>query len=118
MVEEESVEMSEPKPTPRKRSLPPLVAGVAVLVPLVPILVALLISGSGGSAAGLTNPGPVPGPPFRARPATSAPTTPSPSPAAKEAGLRLPPGQGAVVALLRHPTVLRAKPGGRVVAKL
>ena len=118
MVEEESVEMSEPEPTPRKRSLRPLVAGVAVLVPLVPILVALLISGSGGSAAGLTNAVTVPGPTFAPAPATSAPTTPSPSPAAKEAGLRLPPGQGAVVALLRHPTVLRAKPGGRVVAKL
>jgi lipoprotein-anchoring transpeptidase ErfK/SrfK len=113
--------MSEPEPTPRKRSLRPLVAGVAVLVPLVPILVALLIGGSGGSAAVLTNAVTVPAPTFAPAPATSGPTTssaPSPSPAAKEVGLRLPPGRGAVVALLRHPTVLRAKPGGRVVAKL
>ena len=112
--------MSEPEPTPRKWSLRPLVA-VAVLVPLVPILVALFIGGGGGSAAVLTNAVTVPAPRFAPAPAESAPTTsptPSPPPAAKDAGLRLPSGRGAVVALLRHPTALRAKPGGRVVAKL
>jgi lipoprotein-anchoring transpeptidase ErfK/SrfK len=121
MVEQQSVEMSEPESTPRKRSVRPLVVGVAVLVPLVPILVALFIGGSGGSAAVLTNAVTVPAPTFAPAPATSAPTsspTPSRAPAGKEAGLRLPSGRGAVVALLRHPTALRAKPGGRVVAKL
>jgi lipoprotein-anchoring transpeptidase ErfK/SrfK len=112
--------MSEPEPTPRKRSLRPLVAGVAVLVPLVPILVALLIGGSGGSAAVLTNAVTVPAPTFAPAPATSAPAsaTGSPSSAPKTAGVRLPPGRGAVVALVRHPTALRATPGGHVVARL
>src|ERR1700743_2908589 len=114
--------MSEPQPTPRKWSLRPLVAA-AVLVPLVPILVALFIGGGGGSAAGLTNAVTVPAPRFAPAPAESAPThapppPPPPPPPAKDAGLRLPSGRGAVVALLRHPTALRAKPGGRVVAKL
>jgi hypothetical protein len=113
--------MSEPEPTPRKRSVRPLVAGVVVLVPLVPILVALFIGGSGGSAAVLTNAVTVPAPTFAPAPTASAPATsptPSPSSAPKEAGLRLPPGRGALVALLRHPTALRARPGGHVVAKL
>jgi lipoprotein-anchoring transpeptidase ErfK/SrfK len=113
--------MSEPEPTPSKRSLRPLLAGLAVLVPLVPILVALFISGSGGSAAVLTNAVTVPAPRFAPAPTTSTPATsatPSSSAAATEVGLRLPPGRGALVALLRHPTVLRAKPGGHVLGKL
>jgi lipoprotein-anchoring transpeptidase ErfK/SrfK len=122
MVGQQSVEMSEPEPTQRRRSLRPLLAGAVVLVPLVPILVALfIISGSGGSAAVLTNAVTVPAPTFAPAPTTSTPATsaaPSSSASSTEAGLRLPAGRGALVALLRHPTVLRAKPGGRVLAKL
>ncbi len=108
--------MSESEPTPTTRSLRPLFTAVAVLVPLVPILVALLMGGSGGSAAVLTNAVTVPAPKFAPAPATAA--TPSPSVAAKSAGLELPPGHGALVALLRHGTALHAKPGGRVLGKL
>ncbi len=120
MIGQQLVEMSEPEPTPPKRSLRPLLAGLAVLVPLVPIFIALFISGSGGSAAVLTTAVTVPAPTFAPAPTTSAPATsaaPS-SPARTEVGLRLPPGRGALVAVLRHPTVLRAKPAGHVVAKL
>ena len=112
--------MSDPEPTPRTRSLRPLLAGVAVLVPLVPILIALLIGGSGGSAAVLTNAVTVPAPTFAPAPPASAAATAarSPSRAANAAGVRLPPGRGAVVALLRHPTAMRARPAGHVLAKL
>ncbi|HEX3691398.1 MAG TPA: L,D-transpeptidase [Solirubrobacteraceae bacterium] len=113
--------MSEPEPTPATRSLRPLFTAIAVLVPLVPVLVALLMGGSGGSAAVLTNAVTVPAPKFAPAPATGATAaTPSSSSSAapKATGLRLPSGHGALVALLRHPTALHAKPGGRVVAKL
>ncbi len=108
--------MSEPVPTTPKRSLRPLLTALAILVPLVPILVALLMGGSGGSAAVLTNAVTVPAPKFAPAPATAA--TQAPSSAPKDAGLKLPPGRGAVVALLRHATALHAKPGGRVLARL
>jgi lipoprotein-anchoring transpeptidase ErfK/SrfK len=108
--------MSESEATPSTRSLRPLFTAVAVLVPLVPILVAVFMGGSGGSAAVLTNAVTVPAPKFAPAPSTAA--TRSPSPAPKTVGLQLPPGRGALVALLRHPTALHAKPGGRVLTKL
>jgi len=74
------------------------------------------MGGSGGSAAVLTNAVTVPAPKFAPAPSTAA--TQSPSPAPKTVGLQLPPGRGALVALVRHPTALHAKPGGRVLAKL
>jgi hypothetical protein len=110
--------MSEPEPTPRPRSLRPLLAGAAVLVPLIPILVALFISGNGGSGAVLTSAVTVPAPRFAPVPTTSTPATPSSSAAPTEVGLRLPPGRGAIVALLRHATVLRARPAGHGLGKL
>lgn len=110
--------MSEPEPTPSKRSLRPLLIAVAVLVPLVPILVALLVGGSGGSAAVQANAGTA----SKFAPAPSSGTTPStattPTSAPKTPSLELPPGHGALVAMLRHPTALHAKPGGSVLAKL
>jgi lipoprotein-anchoring transpeptidase ErfK/SrfK len=116
MVGQQLSEMSESVPTTPKRSFRPLFTALAILVPLVPILVALLMGGSGGSAAVLTNAVTVPAPKFAPAPAT--PATQAPSPAPKDAGLKLPPGRGALVALVRHPTPLHAKPGGRVLAKL
>jgi lipoprotein-anchoring transpeptidase ErfK/SrfK len=113
--------MSEPAPTSPRRPFRPLLIGLAVLVPLVPILVAVLLGGSGGSAAVLTNAVTVPAPKFAPAPssATSAASGSQPtSPAPKDAGLTLPSGSGALVALLHHPTALLAKPGGRVLAKL
>jgi lipoprotein-anchoring transpeptidase ErfK/SrfK len=107
--------MSESEPT-SKRSLRPVLIAVAVLVPLAPIVVALVMGGRGGSAAVLTNAVTVPAPKFA--PATSTAGSQSGSPAPKATGLQLPPGRGALVALLRHPAALHAKPGGRVLAKL
>jgi lipoprotein-anchoring transpeptidase ErfK/SrfK len=109
--------MSESAPTPSRRSLRPLATAVAVLVPLVPVLVALLMGGSGGSAAVLTNAVTVPAPKFAPAPATPATTQP-PAPSSQPTGLKLPPGRGSLVALLRHPAAIHAKPGGRVLAKL
>src|SRR5581483_5197234 len=99
--------MSESEPPTPKRSLRPVFIALAVLVPLVPILVALLMGGSGGSAAVLTNAVTVPAPEFAPAPSTA---TASASPAPRDTGVRLPPGRGALVALLRHPTALHAKP--------
>jgi lipoprotein-anchoring transpeptidase ErfK/SrfK len=109
--------MSESAPTPPRRSLRPLATAVAVLVPLVPVLVALLMGGSGGSAAVLTNAVTVPAPKFAPAPGTPA-TTQASAPSSQPAGLKLPPGRGALVALLRHPAAMHAKPGGRVLGKL
>jgi lipoprotein-anchoring transpeptidase ErfK/SrfK len=109
--------MSQSAPTPSRRSLRPLATAVAVLVPLVPVLVALLMGGSGGSAAVLTNAVTVPAPKFAPAPATAATTQP-PTPSSQPAALKLPPGRGSLVALLRHPAAMHAKPGGRVLAKL
>jgi len=121
MVGQQLSEMSELEPTPPKRSLRPLIVGVAVLVPLIPILVALLMGGSSGSAAVLTNAVTVPAPKFAPAPGTAAArsdTTSAPTASPQPAALRLPPGHGALVALLRRPTAMRAKPEGRVLAKL
>jgi lipoprotein-anchoring transpeptidase ErfK/SrfK len=105
--------MTEPAPTPSKRSLRPVVTAVAVLVPLVPILIALAVGSSGGSAAvhssAVTVPKFAPAPSTAAAPSSSARTT---------TGLRLPPGRGALVAQLRQATALHAAPGGRVLARL
>jgi len=107
--------MSESEPTTPKRSPRPVFIALAVLVPIVPILVALLMGGSGGSAAVLTNAVTVPAPKFAPAPSTA---TASASPAPRDTGVRLPPGHGALVALLRHPTALHAKPRGHVLATL
>lgn len=108
--------MSESEPTTPTRPLRPLFVAVAVLVPLIPILVALLMTGSGGSAAVLTTAVTVPAPRFAPAPATAA--TRSPASATQATGLELPPGHGALVALLRHPTSMHATPNGHVLAKL
>ncbi|MFZ1992496.1 MAG: L,D-transpeptidase, partial [Solirubrobacteraceae bacterium] len=65
----------------------------------------------------LTNAVTVPAPKFAPAPGTSA-TTQAPAPSSHPAGLKLPPGRGALVALLRHPAAMHAKPGGQVLAKL
>ncbi len=109
--------MSESAPTSPRRSLRPVVTALAVLVPLVPVLIALLMGGSGGSAAVLTNAVTVPAPKFAPAPATPATTQPA-VPTSQPAGLKLPPGPGALVALLRHPVAMHAKPAGRVLAEL
>lgn len=95
---------------PGRRFSPPLVA-LAVLVPAVPIIVGIALTSGGGSAghaaAGRT---------------TAAPKALSFSPQplrAKVEGLStVPPGSGAIVARMVQPTVMRATPGGRAIAKI
>jgi lipoprotein-anchoring transpeptidase ErfK/SrfK len=106
--------MTDAAPTPAKRSLRPALVTVAVLVPLVPILLAAVLIGSGGGSGAVHNsatpPTFAPAPPTAALPSSSA--------ARKAPGLQLPLDRGVFVPPLRHSTVLHATPGGRVLAKL
>jgi lipoprotein-anchoring transpeptidase ErfK/SrfK len=99
--------MPDSAPQPISRRLRPLAIGVAVLIPLIPIVIALSLGG-GGSAVAVTT--------------TSAPASPFtpvvPPPKPKPVNLLLPPGSGALVALVQHATGMRTKPGGHVFAKL
>jgi lipoprotein-anchoring transpeptidase ErfK/SrfK len=113
---QQSFTMTDPAPNPPRRSLRPLFTALAVIVPLIPVLIALLSAGSGGSAAVLTNAVTVPAPKFAPAPATAA--TKAPASPRKAVGLKLPPGRGELVALLRHPAAMHAKPGGRVLVNL
>ena len=83
----------------------PLTAGLAALVPLIPIVIALLIS-SGGASAGT-------GPATTTSLFKPLPTAPSTAP-----DRLLPPGSGSLVALVQRPTVMRASPGGRPYVKV
>jgi lipoprotein-anchoring transpeptidase ErfK/SrfK len=113
------VEMSEPEPTPYKFSPRALATAIAVLVPLVPIVIALGLAGGGGSAATPAKTGTAVAPTFAPATAPQASaTTTTQATAAKPAGLEAPAGPGALVAQLNHPTALRARPGGHVVARL
>lgn len=83
-------------------------AAAAILVPMIPIVVALTL-GSGGPARAVTR--------SAAAPATHyIPVTPpvrAPVP-----NLLLPPGRGALVAVVDHGTGMRSRPGGHVFARL
>jgi L,D-transpeptidase catalytic domain len=79
---------------------------VAVLVPLIPIVIGLSLSGGGSTTAVDT--------PTVASHFSPVGTAPKPA----RTGLALPGGSGALVALVRHPTAMRSGPGGHVVAKL
>jgi lipoprotein-anchoring transpeptidase ErfK/SrfK len=83
-----------------------LLAGLAVLIPIVPIVIALRLSSGGGASAGTA---PTVTSPFK--PVRTAATSPQPS-------LLVPPGRGALVALVAHRTVMRSSPGGHVYAKV
>jgi hypothetical protein len=94
-----------------RRVRPPrstLIAGAAVLVPLIPIIVALMIgAGTGPTSAAASAGNAV----LHLQP-VDRPIPPAPP------NLLLPAGNGALVAALLHATALRATPGGRVVARL
>jgi hypothetical protein len=80
------------------------VALAAAMVPVVPIVVALLLTSGQGGAATVTSSSFKPvAPPHR----NAAPKGPV-----------IPAGPGALVALLTHPTAMRATPGGRPIAHL
>lgn len=86
-----------------------LVAALAVLIPLIPIVVGLLLSSGGGSARAQTTAS-------AAAPSHFSPVIQKPIKLARNS--LLPAGKGALVALVRHPTTMRAKPGGRTIAKV
>lgn len=78
---------------------------VAVLVPLIPIVIALSLGGGGSTTAATT-----------AAASHFAPLATAPKP--KRANLLLPASGGALVALVEHPTGMRSAPGGHVFARL
>lgn len=86
---------------------------VAVLIPAVPLAIGIAISLRAPSAAPAvtTTPGFTP----VASRSAPAPTKPKRHAASLPAA---PGGPGALVALVRHPTALRASPGGRLLARL
>jgi lipoprotein-anchoring transpeptidase ErfK/SrfK len=86
------------------------IAGVAlaVLVPLVPIVAGFIIT------AGTTRAGTVSGGGFKSIGHTTAQTTTSPLHRTDT----LPPGKGAVVALLQHATTMRTAPAGPAIARV
>jgi hypothetical protein len=82
--------------------LRPLVAAVAAAVPLIPVAVALRLSGGGARATTTT-----PAARFEPVGTPRAPARP---------GLRLPRGTGTLVALVVHHTQMRSAPHGHVLA--
>ena len=98
---------SPPRPPSRRRLA---LAGLAVLVPLIPIMIGLSLGGAGGRASASTTTS-------RFTPVTS----PAPATSARARATRpglLPPGTGAVVAAVGHPTTLHTRPGGPTFATL
>lgn len=92
-------------------------AALAAVVPLVAVIVGAFISTS-GSAAGAAPAAFRPVPATDATPAASVPTlSPAPGRPAVATSI-LPPGQGALVAVVDHPTVMRSSPGGRPLHRL
>ena len=110
---------SAPDPPPAS-SRPPRVtrwrvlgAIAAVLVPAVPIVVALLLTTGSGPAAAVTT----------TQTAAYTPVTHAHSHARGRAHARrrrslVPPGRGAIVGYVSHPETMRATPGGRRIAEL
>jgi hypothetical protein len=99
--------MREPDSKRPLRGLRLLATGVAVLVPLIPIVVAVAISSGGTPAAARTTT------------STSAPLHLSAVPTPRKApapSLRLPGGKGTLVALVQRSTPMRSRPGGHVFA--
>lgn len=92
---------SDPSPGSRSRVRPAL-AGAVALVALIPIVVALLLSGGGGASAGAAG-------------SLFKPFKSSPPVQRHNLG---PPGRGTVVALMRHATQMRSRPGGRAYAEV
>jgi lipoprotein-anchoring transpeptidase ErfK/SrfK len=96
-----------------------LLIALAVLIPAVPVAIGIAIGLGGSSAAPAvtTTAGfaPVPSGARAGANAAGAGTTAKTS---KTDALPVPPGPGAIVAVVRHPTTLRATPGGRKLARL
>jgi lipoprotein-anchoring transpeptidase ErfK/SrfK len=82
------------------------------LIPAIPVIIGIVIGfgQSGAGAAPATTASPF-------TPVASRPSTPAHKTASSSA-LPVPPGPGAIVAVVLHPTTLRATPHGRALARL
>lgn len=98
------VQRADKTPARRRRLVLAILAG---LVPVIPIVIAVLLSG-GGASTGV------------AAAASSSRFNPVAAPHPRSAGTLspVPPGSGAIVALVRHATPLRSSPGGATIARL
>jgi lipoprotein-anchoring transpeptidase ErfK/SrfK len=96
---------SLPRASSRRPRL--LLAAVAGLVPVIPIVIGLLLSAGPTSTAAATA-------------ASRSPFTPVAVPRTrlKSTPTAIPPGSGALVALVHHATPLRRAPGGSTIARL
>ena len=100
-------EQAAPRERPRRSRLLLLVA----LIPAIPVIV--------GIAIGLGQPGAGAAPESTGSAFTPVPSQPrAPAKHATSSALPVPPGPGAVVAVLLHPTTLRATPHGHPLARL
>ncbi len=82
------------------------VAGLLGLAPLLPIAIAIFLGGGGAASAGTTT-----------SPAATS-FKPLSTNVTSQRNLLIPPGKGALVALVQHATVMRSSPGGHVYAKV
>lgn len=82
-------------------------AAVAVLVPMVPIVIGVALSAGSPAHAGTTPAA-----------ATSRYVPVAPPPKAPVPNLLVPPGHGALVAVVDRLTLMRSRPGGRVIARV
>jgi lipoprotein-anchoring transpeptidase ErfK/SrfK len=94
--------------TPTWRRIGP--AALAAALPLIAILAGVFISAGGGNAAA------APGT-YRPVPSTAAAAAPTLSPTPNSPAT-LPPGPGALVAVVNHATVMRSSPGGPTLHRL
>jgi lipoprotein-anchoring transpeptidase ErfK/SrfK len=100
--------VTDPDPQPRRSSSRPLIAAIAALIPVIPIVIALTLGSGAGAGASAGNTTTTATSPFKPVAA------PSPTPT----NLLLPPGTGALVALVQHRTEMRSAPGGHAYAKV
>ncbi|HLI61592.1 MAG TPA: L,D-transpeptidase [Solirubrobacteraceae bacterium] len=107
-------EPTDQRPARRLTSWRALWAAFAVLVPLVPVLVALFLHGGASRAASVRT--------TRSAAFNPVPGAGAAHPAAKRrsrrSGRALPPGPGALIGYVSRPMALRVRPGGRAIAEL
>jgi lipoprotein-anchoring transpeptidase ErfK/SrfK len=94
--------MDDPHPHQRRVRRRPLLAGMVALIPAIPIVIALLLSSG----------------PTTASPAAAALYRPVPARTPKSVNTLVPPGRGALVALVGRPTKMRSSPGGHAYARV
>lgn len=96
----------EPEPIGSRSRLRPALAGVAAILPLIPIVIALALSGGSAAGAGTAT----------GSASLFKPVSPMPPPSPRN--LLLPPGNGALVALVQRATPMRSSPGGHAYTKV